>query len=335
MLTALLSNAIQAHIDPTTAPQALFAPGVSTYALSSTAGFDVIGKQLYRFAVADAAPGVTTTFTTASVAHSFVDVALALYDADGNLLQTADADKPFTSSEQLSANLQSGHPYVLEVLSANIVFTLPVTVAKPFVLTVNTGQQGINSSIKIDPGAGAAEFLANTAPDTFTNPADVNYYPIDLTNVGQTATVTLNKSGPDVQFFGELFRQDNPTAPWQAVTSGSGAPVSLAAAPPAGGDITDAKYLLAASPLNFNTAAQAYKVDLSSTSLLGPASLSSPVISQDLSTPGPTSLGVAPLRCRCWARWLMSAWIWKRVGSLSALDLLWLVSAELAGSVPS
>lgn len=293
LLTALLSNAVQRHIDPTTAQQALFAPGVSSYGLFSKAGLNVIGQQFYRFTVADTNPAVTTTFSTSSIRLGQVDAALALYDADGNLLQTADADKPFASFEHLSANLTSGTPYVLDVLTANIIAQFPSTPPRPVTLTVDTGQQRINSPIKIDPTAGTAEFLANTPPDTFTSPDDVNYFPIDLTNVGQTATVALNPSGPDVQFFGELFRQDGPTAPWQEVASGSGVPLSLAATPPSGGDITDSRYLLAASPLNFNTAAQAYKVDLSSTALLGPGSLSNPVISRDLSTPGPTALGVA------------------------------------------
>ena len=293
LLTSLLSNAIQTHIDPTTAPQALFAPGISSYGLFSKAGLNVIGQQFYRFTVADTDPAVTTTFSTSSIQFGRVDAALALYDADGNLLQRADADKPFASFEHLSANLTSGAPYVLDVLTANIVPQFPSVPPRPVTLTVDTGQQRFNSPIKIDPTAGTAEFLANSPPDTFTSPDDVNYYPIDLTNVGQTATVALNPSGPDVQFFGELFRQGSPTAPWQEVASGSGVPVSLAAAPPSGGDITDSRYLLAASPLNFNTAAQAYKVDLSSTALLGPGSLSNPLISRDLSTPGPTALGVA------------------------------------------
>lgn len=290
LLSPLLTGSIPSHIDPTTAPQTLFPPGASTVAEATTVGHRVVGHQLYRFSVVDAAPGVTTTtFTTTPDPDSVgVDTGLALFDSDGNLLKIADANQP-GFGQKMSIALQSERPYVLGVYSDN--YSLLETSSQVFTLTVDTAQQRVNSTIKIDPATGNADFQAVTPPDTFAGPADVNYFPIDLTNVGQSATVAINKLGPDDQFFGALYRQDSPTAQWQQITSGSGATVSLTAAPPGGGDDTDAKYVLAVSPLEFNSPAEPYKVDLSTSTLLGPATIAPPA-GADLE-PVPVSPGSA------------------------------------------
>ena len=289
LLTNVLRASIPAQIDPATTPQALFVPGVSATPLTTPAAVGTVGSSFFRFTVDDLAPGQTTTFSTLAGNAQSTDTALALYDGDGNLLRTADADSPAAGNESLSAALTSLRPYVLGVFSANLF----VAGNSPFTLTVDTGAQRVNSTITIDAATGTAEFLANSGEDTFTDPADVNYFPINLTNVGPSATVALNPDGPDVQFFGELYRQDTPNAPWVAVGSGSGPTVSLTATPPAGGDDTDAQYMLATSPLNFNTAAQSYKVDVTSNALLAPTTVDPASATKDLGFPVPSGVGIS------------------------------------------
>jgi len=160
LLSAILTNAIASHIDPTTAPQALFPPGVSTFPLLTRAGFRVLGTTFYRFSVDGTAPAVPTTFSAVAGSPAIIDTALALFDADGNLLQSADADTPYVGTETLSANLTSRKPYVLGVYTADL--NLFATSPHPVTLTVDTGAQRINSSIQIDPAVGSKEFIANS-----------------------------------------------------------------------------------------------------------------------------------------------------------------------------
>ena len=294
LLTALLSSAIPAQIDPATAPQALFSPGISTYSLHSQSGFQTVSATLYRFTVNNTLPGAMTTFTTSSTVPTLVDTALALFDADGNLIQSADSDSPSPSHELMTASLASEKPYILGVYTANLGPPFPTPPQRPVLLTVDTEPQQLSTAIRIDPALGSAEFLANSGQDTFNSPTDVNYFPLDLTNVGQSAAVTLNAVGLDVRFFAALFRQDTPGGTWQQIASGSGAPLTLSAAPPAGGDITDSRYLLATSPLNFNTAAQPYKIDLSSSALLGPAAATGQTVNS-VGTAVPVSPGLADI----------------------------------------
>ncbi|MFI5377950.1 MAG: CARDB domain-containing protein [Tepidisphaerales bacterium] len=267
LLAAALDNQIPVSIDPALATQSLFPPGTSQF--SPTLTFtNNLGSTFYQFSVVNTAAGQVTNFHI--VGTSGNDLALVLFDADGNRLQLADADTPNRWTENLSAALSSRLPYVLGIYDNKNAGASSTAST----LTADTGAQRLNSPIAINPATGSTEFLANSGQDMFISPADVNYFPVNLINVGASATVALSQAGSDALLYGQLFEQNGANAPWVSIGSGSGSPVSLTATPPAGGDDTDAQYLLATSTQNFNTAPQAYKVDVTSSTLLGPATVS-------------------------------------------------------------
>ena len=290
LLTSVVSSAIPAQISPTTIPQQLFVAGTSSLGLSTPAGLNVVGEQFYRFALNNAQEGPATVFSTAALAHG-VDTALALYDADGNLLQKVDSDQPVTSSEILSAVLPSGKQFELGVFAANISSPIFLAPPQPVTLTAAIPPQVLGSSLKIDPGSGKLQFTANSGNDRFNSQTDVNYYPLDFTNGGTSGTVTLQAPSPDTKFFASLYRQDTAGAAWQQIATGSGAPVTLNVTPPSQSDLTDARYELAVAPLNFNSPAQPYEVDLSA-GVLGPASVARQTTGPALAV-APTSPGTA------------------------------------------
>ncbi|HXE51554.1 MAG TPA: hypothetical protein VN541_00980, partial [Tepidisphaeraceae bacterium] len=286
LLTGILRSSIPASIDPNTATQALFVPGVTTSSLTRSAASP--RATYYRFSVEETAdPTVTFATSPPKIGTAPADAALALYDADGNLLQMADADTPGTVTESLSSQLQSRQPYIIGV------FALTLLGSSSFNFTVNSGQQRVNSTIAIDPSTGTADFLAGSGQDTFTAPADVNYFPLNFLNGGTSGTLTLNAAGPDTQVCAGIFRQDASSGQWQQVSGSSGAAVSLNAVPIGGRELTDSPFMLAVAPLNLNTAPQPYSIHVAA-SLLTPPTVD-PLTAANLGPLAPTSPGVADL----------------------------------------
>src|SRR5262249_29441648 len=146
-----------------------------------------------------------------------------------------------------------------------------------------------------------AHFDANTGEDTFNSPSDVDYYRLSLPNAGPTGSVTVSQgpTSPDVHPFATLFRRDSDQSPWQPIDSGQqqNGPLVLALAPPAGEDLTDGQYLLALAPQGFDTAAQAYALDIDASPGLAPPTLSAAQLGAAavLLTP-PVSSGVAQVQ---------------------------------------
>lgn len=268
LLTSVLT--IPSRITPSTTPQQLFVAGNDTFNLTTQPGLNVVGSQFYRFALHNAAPAATT-FSVQSTAPG-VDAALALYDADGNLIQQADSDTPNPSTETLSAPLASGQQFELGVFTANVPPSNILTPAQPVTLTAAIPPQAVSAAIKINPATGQAQLPASSGQSAFSSPTDVDFYPLDFTNGGAAGTVTLQAPVPDTKFFAQLFRQDSATDNWVQIASGSGAPVTLNVTPAGQLDVTNSAYVLAVSPLNFNSPAQPYEVDLSAPTI-GPASV--------------------------------------------------------------
>lgn len=285
LLTAVVSSHIPASISAAGKTEQLFTPGTSTFGLSTSAGLNVVSSQFYRFALDNLQEGQPITFSlnTAPSVATHVDTALALYDADGNLLQKVDADSPNPSTESLSAAAASGQQYVLGVFTANIGVSQP---AEHVTLTVNTPPQVINSTLKIDPATGKLQFQAS-GQDGFTGPTDVKYFPLDFTNAGPTGAVTIQAPSPDSQFSAFLSWQ-NSSGTWVQTANGSGAPVTLNLANL--GNLSGLPLMLALSPMNLNSPALPYEVDLSAGSVLGPPMVAGPTSTL---TPLPLSPGSA------------------------------------------
>ena len=288
LLTSIVSTHIPASISSSSKPEQLFVPGTSTFALNTTAGVNLVASQFYRFALDNLQEGQAMTFAlkTAPAVATRVDTALALYDADGNLLQKVDTDHPNVSTETLSAVLASGQQFVVGVFTSNILGVLP---SQRVTLTVNTPPQVTNPMLTINPSSGQVQFQANSGENTFNSPTDVDYYPINFTNGGATGTVTLQAPAATTLFSASLYRQSGGTpGNWVLVGNGSGAPVTFNLS--GLGNLTDLPLLLAVSPQNLSSPAQPYEVDLSTPSLLGPATVTPPATTL---TPLPVSPGSA------------------------------------------
>src|SRR5262249_21723788 len=148
--------------------------------------------------------GPATFELSAASAASMLDAALGLYDANGNLLASANQDlqgKP--GSESLTANLDSRRVYVVGAFFDGA--SLPET----FRLTVTPAAQISHAPLRIDPGTGNVELDAVSGEDLFNSSTDVDYYPLDLTNAGAAGTVTVKPLGLDVHPHAALFRRDS------------------------------------------------------------------------------------------------------------------------------
>src|SRR5262249_3756237 len=120
---------------------------------------------------------------------------------------------------------------------------------------------------------GAASFAANSGANTFHSSADVNYFPLDLTNAAADATIKIEPVGLGVQPAAAVFTRSGPQAAWQTLDSdaqnGIGT-LHVSAAP--GKNLTDGDYLLAVAPKGFDTPARDYQVEITTTTL-GPGAL--------------------------------------------------------------
>jgi hypothetical protein len=284
------SISIPPAIDPTTAPQALFGLGDTSQIVHPAPAQAGPDRQLFRFTLDEQAPGQLVRFNLHPVnPQPTLDSAIGLYDAAGNLV--ASADVGLNGSESLTTSLATGTVYVLGLFSDP---SHPAPAG--FALETVPGPQVTNPTVAIDPGTGTAHVPVGVGEDAFNSSADVDYYPLDLTNGGASGTVTVTPAGSDVHPFATLFRRDDPKGPWLPVASAappSGAAV-LNLVPPAGGNLTDATYLLALAPRDFSTAAGGYSIDVS-TAPLAPVPLPAAQFNSatNLLAPLPKSAGVA------------------------------------------
>jgi subtilase family serine protease len=296
--TLLNVGPIPPSINPADASQTLFGPGATrmVFPVQPPGG----AGQFFKFALDGTAPVGPTRFDFEPAGTGLTsDVALALYDADGNQLAVANSADATPQNESLFAQVQPRRVYELGV------FFDQAGTAGPYQLTVTPTPQMMNAPLVIDPGTGTAHRQADAGEDSFNAPGDVDYYPLDLTNAGPGGTVTVTPLGLDVRVAASLFRRAGPDEPWQEIatavdTSNAtvGSPVSLPVSPPAGRSLTDGEYALAVAPRGFATAASAYQIDVSATPLLGPATLTATEVAAatNLSMLPPDTVGVAQVK---------------------------------------
>ena len=66
-------------------------------------------------------------------------------------------------------------------------------------MNVAAGAQAVNATIALDPATGLGEMPGLAPEDSFNAPADVDYFPLNLENAGNGATVTVTPTGLDVR----------------------------------------------------------------------------------------------------------------------------------------
>lgn len=265
--------------------QNLFAPDTTQQTIAND-----VTQKLFQFALDTQAPQGSASFTLTPLAGSSQDAALGLYDASGNLVVQADqdADPAHPGAETLINNVATQQAYYIGVFFNS-------TSPDQFQLTVTPSPQVKNTTIRIDPGTGAASFQANSGEDTFNSSTDVDYYPLDLTNGGAVGQVTVTPTGLGVETVATLFRGDSAAGPWMPIATGVqidfNLPVILPFSAPADENLTDGHYLLAVAPEGFNTAARSYQIDVNVDATLSPATISGAGATTLL--PAPAGPGIA------------------------------------------
>ena len=282
LLSAAALAAVPASIDPALAEQTLFAPGQTRLELPSP-----MQSRLLEFALDTQVFSAQAKFTFGpAITPHPGDTAIGIYDQNGNLLKKVDAD-----IADLEFDLNPRRPYILGLFfGAN---PAPETYA----LELTTAPQVVNATLAINPGTGLGASAGLSLEDSFNTPADVDYYPLDLTNAGTSGNVTISPTGLDVQVAAALFWRPDSGGAWKRIASGAdpgGNPVVLPIAAPANGTLSDGQYLLSVAPVGFNTPARSYDISVVAANLIGPASASG-VSATELLTVPPTSPGVAGL----------------------------------------
>jgi hypothetical protein len=255
----MLSVSIPPTIDPTKATQVLFAGDLTQEALPAGTP-----TRLWEFSLNGATSPASIQFDLGPTSSSSQDGALALYDADGNLLSSVNAN-PTPSEpgiESLVAPVQSGQVYILGT------FLDPSVTQNDFQLTVTPDPQNLNAPLTADSSTGNASLPVNSGQTLFQSPADVEVYPVNLPNGGATGSVVVTAADPNAGVDATLFRRDNAQSPWVPIanTSGTGA-LMLALTPAQGESLADSNFQLAVAPLNFSSAAGAYQIDVTSATL--------------------------------------------------------------------
>jgi hypothetical protein len=249
-------------------------------------------SQLFKFAVDGVEFDSSIRFDlNAKTTGSGVDAALALFDEDGNALVKVDDDPDAAElgSEALEKVISSGRPYLVGI------YFDPAGPPADFTLDWATAPQRANTPIVIDPGSGAAHLDADGGEDTFNTPADVDFYPLDFFNGASSGIVTVTPTGLDVAVFATLFRKGATGAwtPTAADADRGGGPVMLTATAPAGENLHDGEYLLGVAPLDYDTPARSYAIDVQTSSQLVPVDVSGEPIAHDFHTPLLSAFGAA------------------------------------------
>ncbi len=255
-------------VNPFTVPQTLFAPDLAELDLQLNSV--PATAALYRF-VLDG-PGysdIATVRLQPATGTPLSDAALALFDAHGNLIASADTDPDPSNPgmESLSAELTSGSVYVLGA------YFQPLAPPVDYLLSVEPGLQVTNTPLTINPTNGMLTFIANSGEDALTGPRDVDYYPLNLTNAGDSGTVTVTPLGLDGEIFASLYRRADSFQPWRIVDSagnGAGGPVQLNLAPQIGKSLTDAEFMLSVSTENFDGGPGGYQIQMAAGPVLAP-----------------------------------------------------------------
>ncbi len=273
-------------INPTSAPQTLFAADSTQWTLQNPA----TGAQLYRFAVdGPSYSGQATFHLVPAVPPPVADAAIALFDGSGNRIASVDADSipGQPGEESLTVELVSGQVYILGL------FFPTASPPSSFNLNVHPGLQVINTPLAINPIDGTTTFVANSGEDALTDPRDVDYYPLDLTNGGPTGNVAITPLGLNGEIFASVYRRDASSDPWKLVGSGSngqGGTVNIALAAVAGRNLTDSAFMLSLSTENFDGGPGGYQIQVAAGSVLAPTTIT-PATATDFFTPKPISPG--------------------------------------------
>lgn len=263
---AMLAVTVRSQIFPDSAVQAHFAPGMSERDLDTS-----LSEQTFRFSTNGEENGVPKTFETLASEPS--DAAIALYDANGNLIAHADADLNPNSwaHEKLVVELEPHETYLLHII-------IDLTQPAGLILRADLPTESINETLALDPTSGVLQFDATSSTNILNHPSDVDYYQLDLLNASN-GTVAVSAMDVDVQPFTSLYRRGDEADPWEFLSSGvtgvtAETSFDLEAFPNV--HTTDAEYLVAVSPLGLATPGGTYRVAVSA-STLSPATVSGPL----------------------------------------------------------
>src|SRR5205814_10412899 len=182
------------------------------------------------------------------------DAAIALFDANGNLLSIGDTDATPSRPgfERLDVTIQPKTQYILGIFSLAGNGTIDVAVVLP--------QQAANTTLTLDPSTGQASLDANSGENTYNSPADPDYYPLNFLNSKASASVTVSPLGLNVQSTIGVLQQvpqfqmlDNivpGSTAWQSTATASGATPTINVSPAAGQNLADGTYELSVAPLD-------------------------------------------------------------------------------------
>jgi hypothetical protein len=224
------------------------------------------------------------------------DAGLALYDANGNLIQSVDQDLNAAApdDETLSAHLLNDQPYYLAAYFGSQI-TGPSGPQVDYTLDTTLPTQNQGTVINVDPSTGSATAVENTPGNAFNGSADVHYYALNLLNEGIGGTVTVSPTGQGVAVAATLFQRDSDADDWVAdgaVNMGAGLNAVLSIPADAGRSLTDSQYMLAVAPAGFTGAAGSYQISIGGATLLSPSSIDVST-TPPLGTAAPVDLGIA------------------------------------------
>ena len=299
----LLAVGVPSVVEPGEAQLTLFAPDVTQFWIPENT-FPTT-RQLFQFS-GDADTATYPARFTLAPDHpcakstggnggpcANLDVAIGVYDRSGNLIASADAADGTPAIEELPIELQRQTPYLVGV------FFDQAGPARDFHFMVSMGEQSSQEPIHTNPATGTASLVAEGGEQLFNSPYDVDYYPLQLLNIGPSASVDIDPLGLDVAAAMRVFRFDPSIEMWVPAHDGTmpgtiGDEGTATIESPPGANTNDVRYLLAAAPANFSTAAGAYQIDIATSEpLLGPASVPSAANPTELLTLPPAALGTA------------------------------------------
>ncbi|MCA9197526.1 MAG: hypothetical protein KDA87_08315 [Planctomycetales bacterium] len=261
----LLAVDVRSSIFPESAEPLHIAPGNMQWELAPNEA-----ETYYRFSVSDDTAFVHANFQTSS--HSFSDAAIALYDADGNLVAYADNDAAPSSHaiEELAVQLDTQRTYILGIIVDS---QQPATIAATSEISADAFASPITTNLQ----TGSAELSGQAVWDSLEDAADVNYHKLHIPNGAQQASIMVTPTSIDLVPIISVFKRDSATSPWQLVTSaisdGNLEPISMTLTSPNGRYLFENEYLIAVSPLNGSTGS--YQIDVSSDTL-APANMPAP-----------------------------------------------------------
>lgn len=263
----LLAVDVRTTIDPATAQPIHLAPGTTTWQVASSEH-----ESYYWFFARGSASSLEAAFQTAS--SSFGDAAIALYDADGNLIVSADQNASPTShaNEALTTQLDTMRPYILAIVSDP---------TQPAALVVQSHLAGAAFAAPIitDLQTGSAELGGDSGTTILTQSTDVSYHRLQIPNGAAHAVVTVTPGNIDLTPFVTVFERPAHDSAWRliesATSTGANVPLAIELSAPSDQYLAQRDYFVAVSSAQPSQATGTYEVTVSSDTL-APATVPAP-----------------------------------------------------------